>query len=285
MSKRIATALSTLIDISTYPLNTRQRQKTLARLSNSLNGKMVTKVVTPRGTLSFYPLRGAGAASAVETFHTDEPETRAWIDTYIQPTETLWDVGASIGLYALYAGLNPLVKIIAFEPSSLNFSLLVEHVALNHMGSNVFPICAGLSGQTKLDYLHMSQFDTGTAGNALGVAETQARPFTPVFTQGVPAYAGDDFCRIFSQSPPQHIKLDVDGIEGDILQGLNGILPEVHSCLIEVEGHNADHAAQLIEAPLTAAGFAECLEVRGIGSRRNRLYINSAKISVKKLVV
>ena len=34
------------------------------------------------------------------------------------------DIGANIGIYSIYAGLNPNLNIYAFEPASNNFNLI-----------------------------------------------------------------------------------------------------------------------------------------------------------------
>jgi FkbM family methyltransferase len=274
MSETVAAILTKFIDLALLPMNKRQVWKTKAHIANDLMRQGSQQIVTKRGTLTFSALRGAGAASAVATFETDEPETRDWIDELVKPGETLWDIGASIGLYSMYAALDSSVKVIAFEPSALNFSLLSEHVALNDMGGRLTPLCMALAGETKLDVLHMSRYDTGTAGNALGRAETQCMTFTPVNSQGISAFTGDDFCEVFHVTPPNHIKMDVDGIEGEILKGLKRTLSQVSSVLIEVQGRNVREGLAQIEESFSAAGFEERVAVRDRGSRRNRLYIN-----------
>lgn len=277
----MATALKGFINLALLPMSRRQSQKTKAYIAIDLMRQGAREVVTPKGVLKFHALRGSGVASAVETFHTDEPETREWIDTYIKPGEILWDIGASIGLYSLYAALNENIKVFSFEPSALNFSLLVEHVALNRMGNRVTPLCIALAGDTRLDVLHMSLYDTGTAGNALGVPKTVCKTFEPVFSQGVLAFAGDDLREVFKLPQPQHIKLDVDSIEADILRGLQRTLPYVHSVIIEVIGSNAEDSAR-IEQSFAAAGLEEDISVRTKGSQRSRLYLNRKMLSGKK---
>ncbi|MBU0799985.1 MAG: FkbM family methyltransferase [Alphaproteobacteria bacterium] len=277
MSRTVARIIDGFIDVATLPLNRRQREKTTARVAESLDRRSLRTVETTRGALSFYALRGAGTASAVARFHEDEPETLGWIDQYVKPGDTLWDIGGNIGMYALYAGLQDSVKVLTFEPSALNFALLVEHVALNGQGDRVHPLCLALGRETKLDRLHMGELTVGHAMNALGVAESQFNKFKPAFSQAIPALRGDDLCRIFGIAPPTHIKLDVDGIEEHILAGLEHTLPQVKTIVVEVEGNNAT-AAAAIENPLFAAGFAEEPSHRSRGSQRNRLYINRASI-------
>ncbi len=277
MSRTVAGVINGFIDLATLPLNRRQRNKTIARISQNIEHRGVRDVITTKGNIRFYSLRGSGTASAIERFHDDEPETLEWIDTHIKQQDTFWDIGANIGLYSLYAALTKDVTVYAFEPSALNFGLLVEHIELNRMGDSIKPLCMALGKETRLDALHIGEFATGHASNALGQPETQFKAFDPVFSQAIPAFTTDEFCKIFKVSPPDHIKLDVDGIEDDILAGMKKSLPHVKTIVIEVEGRNTDNVASGIEKPLHKAGFEEDERHRSKGSERNRLYINQKK--------
>ena len=111
MSKTVANVIHGLIGLATLPLNERQRDKTMARVAEDVTRGSRRIVNTTRGPLSFYSMRGHGTSSAVRNFHNEEPETLEWIDTYIKPGQVLWDIGANIGLYSLYAALNPQVQV------------------------------------------------------------------------------------------------------------------------------------------------------------------------------
>lgn len=257
----------------TAPQSARQRGKTLARAANALQQGLARSVETERGTLRLLAGRGAAAASSVERYTTDEPETLRWIDERVGAGDTVWDVGAGIGVYALYMALGG-SRVLAFEPSGLNHGLLVEHIALNGLDDRVAPCCIALGAKTELGVLHFSQYDPGTSGNALGEARTQQRAaFEPVFSQGIPAMTGDRFRDVFDTRTPDHLKIDVDGIEGDILRGMTALLAQVRTVLIETEGSNAELADTVIEPPLHAAGLRERTEWRDLGSRRNRLFV------------
>ena len=274
MSKTIANILHGAIKTCLAPISHRPRQKTLARLIRKLEETGVEVVDTKRGPLKFLALRGAGIASAVVTFESNEPETLYWLDTYIKPADVIWDIGASVGVYALYAGLQKDIAVYAFEPSALNYALLMEHVALNNLSDQVMPLCVGLSDETKMNVLHMAQYDPGSAGNSLGGAPTYAGTLiNATFKQPVPSFTGDEAVRILGLKKPDHVKLDVDGIEGAILRGMPEALLHAKTVIVEVEGKNALEAETRIDQPLLAAGFKENLSFRDMGSKRNRLFI------------
>ena len=62
-----------------------------------------------------------------------EPDTLDWIDTHFKPGDTVFDIGANIGQYSLYAAkrLNHDIAILAFEPEALNFAKLNRNIVLN----------------------------------------------------------------------------------------------------------------------------------------------------------
>lgn len=82
------------------------------------------------------------------------------------------------------------------------------------------------------------------------------------------------FVAFFPLCAPDHIKLDVDSIEGEILRGLRQTLPYISSVLFEIDGSNRDAAAEVIETPLIEAGFIETPLARADSSGRNRLHVN-----------
>ena len=72
-----------------------------------------------------------------DTFWEKEPETIAWIDD-MEPGEVLYDVGANVGVYALYAASRG-IKVVAIEPVFENFSRLMQNIELNGF-NNVLPL-------------------------------------------------------------------------------------------------------------------------------------------------
>lgn len=271
MSRSIARFVTALVNTTLAPLSARQRKRTIARVIDDLmNGDLAT-VATRHGPLRFRQLRSAFTASAVERFHTDEPETLAWIDGFAAG-DVFWDIGASIGVYSLYAALKTGVTVYAFEPSGFNFGVLVDHVALNGLGERVHPLCIAIGRQNGLGELYMSQASPGHGGNALDRPENQYSDFTPVFRQSVLAFSIDGLRERYGLAAPTHIKIDVDGIEDDIVAGAAATLPEVRSVLIEVQGRIEGERERTLEARLATAGLVEDRSVRDGGTGRNRLY-------------
>ena len=75
------------------------------------------------------------------TFASKEPETLAWIDGMCRE-DVLWDIGANVGLYTVYAAKTRVKSVFSFEPSIFNLELLGRNCSVNKVEDKVviFPI-------------------------------------------------------------------------------------------------------------------------------------------------
>jgi len=271
MSRSTARALHFMVRALTAGMNPTRRAQTQSRLMAKLDAEGVHTIETRHGPLITLPLRGPHLAAAAVGFDDEEPELLAWIDGF-SAGETLWDIGAAGGLFAMYAARRG-ITVTAFEPKATSFGVLVEHLVLNKLSEQVMPLCVALSDTTGLTHLTLYSMDPGSGRNAVGGAVNQfGETSDPLLKQGIAAWRIDDLRAALNMPAPDHIKIDVDGIEGLILRGAPQTLPLVKSVLVEVEGDNATEAASRIDPPLAAAGLFEDLAMRDQGSGRNRLY-------------
>jgi hypothetical protein len=104
-----------------------------------------------------------------DTFFTKEPETIEWIDGF-KHGEVLFDIGANIGLYSIYAAKTG-IKVLAFEPESQNYALLNKNVFLNRCADNVMCLNVALSDKDSVDYMYIPIFQAGGAINCFGEAK------------------------------------------------------------------------------------------------------------------
>ena len=171
-----------------------------------------------------------------------EPDTLDWIDKQFKPGDIIFDIGANIGQYSLYAAkrLEGNVKILAFEPEALNFAKLNRNIVLNGLVDVIVPYPIALSNRTAVDTFYSKTFATGASLHALGRKITQGEvPFQPQNRQGTVSSSLDDLTEQFGLPVPTHIKVDVDGIEDLIVEGATGLFkkPELQTFLIEVFMH------------------------------------------------
>jgi FkbM family methyltransferase len=226
------------------------------------------RVRTLRGTMSFWCPSSTSAKYAVN-FMRYEPDTRAWIETRVRAGDHMWDVGANIGAYTLYASLLPGVTVTAFEPVAGTYSALVKNVSLNPFAKETVALPIALSDKNALAPFYLRNTDVGGAMHALGAPETFDGPFEAVSVQCVVSLRGDDLVNNFAARAPDHVKLDVDGHELRVLKGMTGILPGIRTLWIEMEDEaDASGENAHIRTFLLDQGFK--IEQRG----RNSLFVN-----------
>ncbi|MEK7509965.1 MAG: FkbM family methyltransferase [Patescibacteria group bacterium] len=73
------------------------------------------------------------------------------------PNAVLIDIGANIGVYALYACQSPGVRVYAYEPMPENFSLLKENIARNGLEDRISPYPYAVSGRREKRRLYLGE--------------------------------------------------------------------------------------------------------------------------------
>ncbi len=202
------------------------------------------------------------------TVYSKEPETIDWINSF-GDDETLWDIGANMGIYSIYAAANGRRKVVSFEPSPATFGVLCRSVELNGMDGRVFPYCIALGDKKKLSGFDMRTTVAGFAGSALDGYRDDGTAVEHSFHQAAIGYTIDAFIAEFAPPFPNHIKIDVDGTDHLVLFGAERTLadPRLKSILVElVGGERQEKAAAL----LLAAGFK--LDQKSKSARGNRIF-------------
>lgn len=202
-----------------------------------------------------------GVSSETERYRADsyaakEPETLDWLDQNLRDGDVLYDVGANIGLYSLYAAKRQRgCHVYAFEPAGQNFARLLRNVAANGL-DNVIPCNMPLSDAQAFALFFVSDLEAGSAFHNLGGENPGKRSAGPSLRQGALAISVDALISDFGLPAPALIKLDVDGLEDKIVAGASKILrsPSLRGVLVEVTRGRGDTAVS-VEAALAAAGF------------------------------
>lgn len=95
-----------------------------------------------------------------QTLLSKEPDTIEWIDSF-KEGDILYDVGANVGCYSLYAALKKKCRVYAFEPESLNYGVLNRNIHLNGIDDRVQAYNIAVSSQAELGELNLKIFDYG----------------------------------------------------------------------------------------------------------------------------
>jgi FkbM family methyltransferase len=270
MSKTMARMIGRFADLATSVMKPGRRAVALALASERL--QQVRAIPTARGEMTFC-CPTARALLDPLNFPGDEPETVAWIDDFVNEGEVVWDIGANIGLYALYAALGPGIRVLAFEPGAQSFAALMRNIELNAMGDRIAAYCLAFDEATGLDVLHMMATGAGHSMHAFGAGEAADWPTAPAFSQSALGFSIDDFCRIFDAPRPDHVKLDVDGIEAKIIRGGRETLAGAKTVLVEIEDRGGDGEAGAVAPALEALGFRAADDFNREGAR-NQLFLN-----------
>lgn len=190
------------------------------------------------------------------TLHTKEPETVKWVAGF-KKDEVFVDVGANIGLYSILAAVHASARVFAFEPESENYALLNRNIRLNNVSDRVVAWCCALTDHRCVDRLYMTNVEAAQSGHEFGAeVDPSLRPTKAAFAQGSLGYSLDEFVALKALPAPNHIKIDVDGIEHLVVKGAQETFArqELKSVLIEISPHIEEHV-KLIETMATL-GFA-----------------------------
>jgi FkbM family methyltransferase len=205
----------------------------------------------------------------LKTFSTKEPETLEWIDS-IPEGSVLWDVGANIGLYSVYAAKRKYCEVWAFEPSVFNLELLARNIFLNNLTNKVFIVPLALSDSLGASQLRMTSTEWGGACSTFGRDFSwDGLPIQQVFEFQTLGLSMWDAIQRLGIPQPDYIKMDVDGIEHLILKGGLRVLQSIKGILIEVNDGFLEQSEQC-QSCLTQAGLV--LKEK----RQSNMFVNSA---------
>lgn len=205
-------------------------------------------------TNSPYPLK------RVCTLEVAEPETIAWLNA-IPSDEVLWDVGANMGIFSLYAAIIRGIQVCSFEPEASNYSLLTRNIQLNNLANKVTALCCGLSNENSIRTLFKyCDFESSGINSVGEEVDAHLRPKKSLSKQTVITFTGDELANSKGFSSPQHIKIDVDGIEHLIISGLHNTLKNnCKSLLVELNLTLSEHRE--VVAILHGHGFKTHLQL------------------------
>ncbi|OQB31837.1 MAG: hypothetical protein BWY09_02901 [Candidatus Hydrogenedentes bacterium ADurb.Bin179] len=167
------------------------------------------------------------------SFWQKEPETIAWIRSFADG-DCLYDVGANIGMYSLYAcTLFPNSGVWAFEPQWSNYMAATLNATLNGFG-RLWVLFEGVSDRSGYARFEHKNFEPGSSGGQIGSKGGFVVRITSL----------DDFAA--QNGPPDHIKIDIDGQEAKVIEGMKGLIANrtFKSCLIEM-GKTGEEAQRI----------------------------------------
>lgn len=153
-----------------------------------------------------------------------------WLPS-LRTSKIIFDIGANLGNHTLFWATHlSYKKIFSFEPFALNYERLCNNIAKNSL-KNVFPVCEAVG--SKKGYTSVSEFhEENYGGTTLNseVSETAGEiKITDI----------DSFCQENGISHVDFIKIDTEGFELSVLDGMQSSLENSYPDLwIEVSAQS-----------------------------------------------
>jgi FkbM family methyltransferase len=169
-----------------------------------------------------------------------EEETRRWIESIPQDgSATLWDIGANVGSFTIFAASLG-IPVVAIEPMPHNILLLTKNIVLNNLQDRVVVIPMAVSNRPATATLSMSSLQFGSAGHGFGTDQMfrgRVKEVSPAAFQTV-GMSIDTVVEVFCLPSPSHLKVDVDGIDDEVIYGSSSVLMETQSICCEMKLDN-----------------------------------------------
>jgi FkbM family methyltransferase len=143
--------------------------------------------------------------------------------------DCVWDVGANVGLYSelFAAAVGPAGKVVSFEPSPDCVAIIEERRRSSSVGTSWEVIAGALSDEDGDAWLSVAAGSTAPCNrlaNGAGAATVPVRMYRAdsIVAAGYPA--------------PAVVKIDVEGFEGEVLDGMATVLdiPSLRAICVEV---------------------------------------------------
>lgn len=168
-----------------------------------------------------------------------EPGTLDWIMSELKPGQVFFDIGANIGTFTILAAgqVAPGGKVYAFEPHASNFARLIDNIIQNRIQDIVIPCSFALNNAEAYLPFNYKSLIAGTSKSHLAAASTTGRTLQGYQIAELKNVASiDQLLAIGLLDPPHHVKIDVDGGEFPILQGMAKLLESAQAPLtLQVE--------------------------------------------------
>ena len=179
-----------------------------------------------------------------------EPETLRLLPEYLRPGDTVYDIGANVGLFAVRMGqlVGPSGRLYCIEANPVCLYFLRSNLVRNGLsGARVLPLALS-------DREGSVEFSVNFDNSNLGVSRDSAF-FASKAGQRivVDAIDFDALVERFQLESPHCVKIDVEGAEASVVRGMRASLARSRP-VIFAELHGLQ-AAQETTAQLTALGY------------------------------
>jgi FkbM family methyltransferase len=210
----------------------------------------VVEIDTGKGVIRFHcdsEIARIRAMGALER----EPDTIAWIDGF-SPEDIFLDIGSNVGVFTLYAAVIRGGNVIACDPLPQNHRALNQNALINGVSDKVTAICAAMNDRPEIAALMIPAIaDTaGGAGATFGESyDNYQREINTSYRLNTIGVSVDDLVERFGMAVPNHIKMDIDGIQDKVMAGAANTLknPGLKSLMLELQPVNEAHNREVYD--------------------------------------
>jgi FkbM family methyltransferase len=192
-----------------------------------------------------------------------EPILAEWL-SHIKPGDVVYDVGAHYGVYSILAAARG-ARVFAFEPDRERHDVFHANRRANNVEDRVTLAPVALSDHSGHTSLYL-----GTGVAALQDVATDLHLGTTHLD--VPLIRADQYAAAHGAPPPTVLKIDVEGYESAVLDGLGALMNGVRVVLCEIHPDSLlpGESVESIRGRLDRAGLVPVDNAR-LGTRHHVL--------------
>ena len=189
---------------------------------------------------------------------TEEPLMITWVKS-MQPDDVVLDVGANVGIYTI-----PIAKkvktVYACELDPLNIAILKENMFLNSVTENVVVLPFACGDSAKIVDVKFRDLAYGDALQLIEGGDPQnTRLGQQTHSTKVIQFSLDDIFTRLDLTQPNKIKIDVDGNERTVLQGMKNLIRGAKEIYFE---DSLSESCKLVTEYLINSGFRVDLSLK-----------------------
>ena len=165
-----------------------------------------------------------------------EPMTNRWIAS-LSSTDVLLDVGANVGFFSMLAASQGASKVYAIEPNPFSFDALCKNIISNDLQDVVMPINMAISEHSGCVEFAMSGTSVGSINNHISTGTQPGKLHLDMMAVSLDFLHAQEMIVDVT-----HIKIDIDGLELEVIKGSQQLLSSANlkSVLIEDDGNDAN---------------------------------------------
>jgi len=180
-----------------------------------------------QGSKMYLNLRDYGLSKQLVLNGIREPECTRIMKKELKKDMVIAEIGANIGYYALLEAsiIGEKGKIYAIEPFPLNFDFLQKNIKLNSYDKIIESYNLAISNYSGKDKLYIT-----SKHNLCNMLAQEADEFVEVKTETF-----DNFIR--NKQNPDLIRMDIEGFEYYVIEGMKKTMKQCNSCKLFIEIH------------------------------------------------